>query len=73
MRTRAGHGEAGIETDRGRVARRLEREGWVARHGGEHDVYKRPGKPGRIILPRHRTLSIGVARAVATAAGWLDE
>jgi hypothetical protein len=43
------------------------------RHGGDHDVYKHPLKPGRIVLPRHRTLSRGVARAVAKAAGWLNE
>ena len=59
------------ETDRSKVAARLVREGWVVRHGGDHDVYKHPDRPGRIVLPRHRTLSPGVARSVAKAAGWL--
>lgn len=60
------------ELDRNKVAARLAREGWTMRHGGDHDVYKHPLKPGRIVLPRHRTLSWGVARAVAKAAGWLE-
>jgi predicted RNA binding protein YcfA (HicA-like mRNA interferase family) len=60
------------ETDRGKVAARLGREGWVVRHGGAHDVFKNPARPGRIVVPRHRTLSIGVARIVAKQAGWKD-
>jgi predicted RNase H-like HicB family nuclease/predicted RNA binding protein YcfA (HicA-like mRNA interferase family) len=58
------------ETSRNQVVARLTRDGWVGRHGGDHDVYKHPAKPGRIIVPRHRTLSPGVARAIAKAAGW---
>ena len=60
------------ETDRSKVAARLVREGWVVRHGGDHDVYKHADRPGRIVLPRHRTLSPGVSRSVAKAAGWLN-
>ena len=48
-----------LETNRGKVVARLEREGWIPRHGGDHDVYKHPSKPGRIVVARHRTLSIG--------------
>jgi predicted RNA binding protein YcfA (HicA-like mRNA interferase family) len=61
------------ETDRSKVAARLEREGWQCRHGGGYDVYKHPTRPGRIIVPRHRTLSIGVARAIAKVAGWQED
>jgi predicted RNA binding protein YcfA (HicA-like mRNA interferase family) len=61
-----------LETNRSKVAARLEREGWQARHGGDHDVYKHPARRGRIIVPRHRILSPGVARAIARQAGWLD-
>jgi mRNA interferase HicA len=61
-----------VETNRNKIAARLERDGWVAKHGGAHDVYKHPQKPGRIIVPRHRTLSIGVAREIAKSAGWRD-
>jgi len=60
------------ETNRSRLVARLEREGWIARHGGDHDVYKHPSKPGRIIVARHRMLSVGVAREIAKVAGWLD-
>lgn len=46
------------------------RDGWIARRDGGHDVFKHPDRKGRIVLPRHRELSIGVARAVAKQAGW---
>jgi predicted RNA binding protein YcfA (HicA-like mRNA interferase family) len=58
------------ETDHTRIVARLRREGWVERHGGDHDVFKHPQKPGRIVVPRHRTLSVGVARVIAKQAGW---
>jgi predicted RNA binding protein YcfA (HicA-like mRNA interferase family) len=58
------------ETNRNKVVARLERDGWIGRHGGGHDVYKHPARPGRIIVPRHRMLSLGVARAIAKVAGW---
>jgi predicted RNase H-like HicB family nuclease len=43
-----------------------------ARHGGDHDVYKHTTRPGRIILPRHRTLSPGVGRAITKQARWVE-
>lgn len=58
-----------LETDRAKIARRLETEGWVGQHGGSHDIFKHATR-GRIVLPRHRTLSPGVARQIAKAAGW---
>ena len=61
-----------IETDRSKIVRRLEREGWEqVRHGAEHDVYKHVAKPGVVSVPRHRTLSTGVARQIAKTAGWI--
>ena len=60
-----------VEMNRAKVLTRLTQEGWVlARHGAEHDVYTRPGQPGVVSLPRHRTLSPGVARSIAKSAGW---
>lgn len=59
------------ETSRQKVISRLAREGWMVRHGGDHDVYKHPAKPGRIVVPHHTTLSNGVARVIAKQAGWL--
>ena len=58
------------DTNRTKVVARLEREGWIGRHSGGHDVYKHPTRGGRIVVPRHRELSPGVARAIAKAAGW---
>jgi mRNA interferase HicA len=58
-----------LETNRNKLVARLERDGWVGR---DHDVFKHPARPGRIVVPRHRTLSPGVARVIAKVAGWLD-
>jgi len=33
-------------------------------------TFKHLTKPGRIVVPRHKTLSSGVARAIAKQAGW---
>ncbi|HTT82608.1 MAG TPA: type II toxin-antitoxin system HicA family toxin [Rhizomicrobium sp.] len=61
------------ETNTARVLGRLVREGWeLARHGGSHDLYRHPTKPGVIVVPRHRTLSAGVARQIAKIAGWIS-
>lgn len=64
---------AKAETNRNKVVARLKRDGWIERHGGGHDVYKHPTKPGRIVVPRHREISPGVARAIARQAGWQEE
>jgi predicted RNA binding protein YcfA (HicA-like mRNA interferase family) len=61
-----------LELNRDKVLARLKREGWVVRAGGSHDVLTHPERPQRIIvLPRHRTLSPGVARSTAKTAGWI--
>lgn len=60
-----------VDTDRARILARLSREGWeIARHGSNHDVLRKAGMPV-IVLPRHRTLSSGVARSIAKSAGWI--
>ena len=62
-----------VETNRQKVVARLKREGWSGTHGGAHDLYTNSERPdSRIVVPRHRTLSPGVARAIAKAAGWID-
>jgi predicted RNA binding protein YcfA (HicA-like mRNA interferase family) len=58
-----------LEADRRKIARRLEQEGWINEGGAKHDLYRHPGS-GVITLPRHATLSDGVARSIARAAGW---
>ena len=61
-----------LETNRRRIRQRLVREGWyLERHGASHDIYRHPQqRKARIVLPRHRTVSRGVARQIASVAGW---
>lgn len=59
------------ETRRSRILARLESEGWVSEGGARHDKFANPSKPGvKIMVPRHKTLTPGVARNIARAAGW---
>ena len=61
-----------VERNRVKLVARLVREGWeLARHGPEHDIYRRPRGGGLIAVPRHRELSPGVARSIARKAGWI--
>lgn len=62
-----------VDTHRATVIARLTSEGWMlARSRGDHDVYHHPDRPDTAaIVPRHRTLSPGVARQIAKAAGWI--
>ncbi|NOU05496.1 MAG: type II toxin-antitoxin system HicA family toxin [Hyphomicrobiaceae bacterium] len=63
-----------IETNSKRITKRLVREGWRTIGGGSHDIYKHPDQPGiRIVVPRHKELSPGVARSIAKLAGWKSE
>jgi predicted RNA binding protein YcfA (HicA-like mRNA interferase family) len=61
-----------VKTSRAKVVARLEREGWANVGGKNHDKFRHPDRPTPIIVPRHRTLSPGVARSIAKAAGWID-
>jgi predicted RNA binding protein YcfA (HicA-like mRNA interferase family) len=60
-----------VDAERRTIVARLQREGWINRGGGSHDVYTHPARPDiRIVVPRHRVLSSGVARHIAKQAGW---
>ena len=59
-----------METNTRAIRRRLEREGWYLIRRGKHDIYKHPESSETIRLPRHRTVSKGVAQQIATQAGW---
>ena len=62
---------AAPETNTRKVVARLERDGWQDAGGTRHDKYEHPGQPGKlIIVPRHPSLSTGVARQIAKDAGW---
>ena len=61
----------GVETNRRKIVRRLERDGWINDGGSRHDIFVHPDRPDiEIAVPRHRELSIGVARDLAKIAGW---
>jgi predicted RNA binding protein YcfA (HicA-like mRNA interferase family) len=60
-----------FETNTRRIVARLEREGWANSGGGSHDIYKHPQMPGRIVVPRHKEQSLGVAHSIAGIAGWI--
>ena len=62
-----------IETKTRKIVSRLVRDGWVKQHGGSHDKFAHPKKPGLIIVPRHSEQSPGVARSIAKLAGWTKE
>ena len=57
------------ETNTAKIKARLEKEGWELVGGARHDKYRKPGKPS-IMVPRHRTVTVGVARSISKAAGW---
>ena len=60
-----------IETKTDRIRRKLEKDGWyLARHGSGPDIYRHLSIKGIITLPRHKTVSLGVARSIAKKAGW---
>ncbi len=57
------------ETSTSKIKARLEREGWELVGGTKHDKYRKPDHPS-IMVPRHRTVTPGVAQSIAKAAGW---
>ncbi|MGI8840284.1 MAG: type II toxin-antitoxin system HicA family toxin [Caulobacteraceae bacterium] len=60
-----------MEPNRSKIVQRLIEDGCtLLRHGANHDVYSHAAKALPIQVPRHRTLSPGVARSIAKAAGW---
>ena len=61
---------AAPETNRAKVVSRSEAEGWANAGGGSHGKFIKADAAYPIVVPRHRTLSPGVARSIAKAAGW---
>ncbi len=58
-----------FETNTAKIKQRLEKDGWELVGGTKHDKYRKAGLPA-IMVPRHRTVTPGVARSIAKAAGW---
>jgi predicted RNA binding protein YcfA (HicA-like mRNA interferase family) len=60
-----------VELNTRAIVSRLRSEGWIRIGGAKHDIFMHPQHEGtKIILPRHREQSFGVAHAVAKLAGW---
>ncbi|WEK05955.1 MAG: type II toxin-antitoxin system HicA family toxin [Candidatus Devosia phytovorans] len=57
------------ETNTGKIVARLLREGWEEAGGTKHAKFRKPDHPF-ILVPRHRTLTPGVAQSIARIAGW---
>jgi predicted RNA binding protein YcfA (HicA-like mRNA interferase family) len=62
---------SGVETNTRKLIGRLERIGWVRIGGGSYDKFKHHACPGVIILvPHHRTLSMGRRAIHRQVDGW---
>lgn len=62
---------AAIETNTRKIVHRLEADGWISHGGNKHEKFAHTQRTERVIVPRHRTQSIGVARVIAKTAGWI--
>jgi len=59
------------ETNTRKILARLEAEGWVNVGGSKQGKFQNPAFPGvKIMVPRHREQSPGVAKSIAESAGW---
>ncbi|MCY4025112.1 MAG: type II toxin-antitoxin system HicA family toxin [Acidobacteria bacterium] len=58
--------------DSAAVIKRLERDGWeLKRVSGSHHLFRRPGRPGRVIVPHPRKdVPVGTLRNIWRQAGW---
>ena len=60
-----------LETDSRKVIKRLNSEGWTFRRAkGSHHRFEKGKLRVTVVHPR-KDMSIGTARAIARAAGWL--
>ncbi len=60
-----------LETNAAKIKARLKKEGWISVGGTKHEKYRKDGYP-TVMVPRHKTLTPGVARSIARAAGWTE-
>ena len=64
-------GDEVVETNTRKIVARLKREGWISVGGSRHEEFEHPDRPEALIMvPRHLTVSIGVARKIVRDAGW---
>jgi predicted RNA binding protein YcfA (HicA-like mRNA interferase family) len=57
------------ETNAAKIMARLVGEGWTNVGGTKHAKFRKDGMQP-IMVPCHRTVTPGVARSIAKAAGW---
>ena len=57
------------ETNTRKIIARLLREGWINTGGGRHDKFVKTGHVS-ILVPRHASVTPGVALSIARGAGW---
>jgi predicted RNA binding protein YcfA (HicA-like mRNA interferase family) len=57
------------ETNTARIMAGLEKDGWENVGGTKHAKFRKSGHLP-IMVPRHRTVTPGVAQSIARAAGW---
>jgi predicted RNA binding protein YcfA (HicA-like mRNA interferase family) len=62
---------AAIETSTRKIIQRLKADDWISEVGAKHEKFAHPQKSTKIIVPRHRTQTAGVARVIAKVAGWI--
>ena len=65
----------GLERNSRQIVKRLQSEGWVlVKTEGNHHKFRHPDHAYPIIVPHpKKDLAAGTARAIAKAAGWLDQ
>ena len=62
---------AALDVDRKTIIKRLKREGWILRKGRHHAILTNRERPGVVIIVPATYVSVGVARHIAKAAGWI--
>lgn len=63
----------GLERNSRKILQRLQKEGWtLARTSGSHHQFTKDGQTLTVPHPK-KDLPTGTARAIARAAGWLEE
>ena len=64
-----------VERNSRKIVRRLQSEGWaLVKAEGSHHKFRHPDHAFPIVVPHpKKDLATGTARAIAKAAGWLDQ
>jgi predicted RNA binding protein YcfA (HicA-like mRNA interferase family) len=59
------------ELNRAKIVARLKSDGWISEGGTKHEKFSHTKSARvKIMVPRHVTVTFGVAYSIAKAAGW---